>query len=102
MSPEQMQAADLTAASDVWALALLLWEMMTESKPWEGVYNSFEHLKQATLYQGVRVPMPLSCGKYPASYTRNIHSGMRAMVRIESTPPPYLPPSLLSSRLCGM
>ena len=43
-----MQSDELSAASDVWALAMLLWEMLTERKPWEGVFHDFEGLRSAT------------------------------------------------------
>ena len=34
MSPEQLRGEDLTAAADVWALGVVLWELAAEAKPW--------------------------------------------------------------------
>ena len=34
------QGAELTEAVDVWALGMLMWELMMEAKPWQGIYRS--------------------------------------------------------------
>jgi hypothetical protein len=86
--PLQMQSHELSAGSDVWALAMLLWEMMTESKPWEGIFHDFEGLRSATL-RGARVPMPASTGRFPKEYVGFIRSGTRTLVH---PPPPAIPP----------
>jgi serine/threonine protein kinase len=35
MAPEQLQGKSITLKVDVWALGVLLWEIVTEQKPWE-------------------------------------------------------------------
>lgn len=35
MAPEQLQGKSITLKVDVWALGVLLWEIVTEQKPWD-------------------------------------------------------------------
>lgn len=49
MSPEQMSGEPLTEAVDVWAMAVMLWEVLMDTKPWEGRYSDFNMLKHAIL-----------------------------------------------------
>ena len=102
MPPEQMQGAELTEAVDVWALAMLLWEMMVEAKPWEGVYTDFAQLKEAVC-RGERVEVPPSAAAaFPAGYVAVIKAGTSMQVRADTAragvggeqrpPSPPLPP----------
>ncbi len=86
MAPEQMQGAELTGAVDVWALAMLLWEMMTESKPWDGLYPDFVQLREAVC-RGERVQIPpSSAATYPVGYIAVIKAGTSFTV---FTAPPH-------------
>jgi len=74
MAPEQMQGHPLTVKTDVWAFALLLWEMMCERKPWDGVHSDYEVLRAATL-RGDRLPLPDDLRGWPAEYVAAIRDG---------------------------
>lgn len=76
MAPEQMTGEPLTEAVDVWALAIMLWEVMMDTKPWEGRYTDFGHLKQAIL-RGEKLHMPASCHPYPPCFINAIKLGMQ-------------------------
>ena len=75
MAPEQMKGLPLTLRVDIWAFSLLLWEMVTEKKPWNGVYDDYEQLKAATL-KGKVVPFPKSIEGWPAGYLNAMVEGM--------------------------
>jgi len=74
MAPEQMQGHPLSAKTDSWAFALLLWEMMCQRKPWDGLVDDFEQLKVKTL-RGDRLPMPDDRTGWPADYLDLIAAG---------------------------
>ena len=76
MAPEQMTGEPLTEAVDVWALAVMLWEVMMDTKPWEGRYSDFAKLKQAIL-QGEKLHLPPICHPFPNSYVNAIKLGMQ-------------------------
>mmetsp|Transcript_38647 Transcript_38647/g.90123 ORF Transcript_38647/g.90123 Transcript_38647/m.90123 type:complete len:480 (+) Transcript_38647:206-1645(+) len=76
MAPEQMTGEPLTEAVDVWALAVMLWEVMMDTKPWEGRYSDFAKLKHAIL-KGEKLHMPASCHPFPTNYANAIKLGMQ-------------------------
>ena len=82
MSPEQMRGEALTAASDVWALALLLWELAAEAKPWAdgggGEAGVAEKLRRVAA-AGAEVLLPEEWG-YPAGYAEAVRAGTRFQV----------------------
>ncbi len=89
MPPEQMQGAELTEAVDVWALAMLLWEMMTESKPFDGLYTDFAQLREAVC-RGERVQIPPSAAAaFPPRYVALIKTG--TCVLVSPTPHSFVP-----------
>jgi hypothetical protein len=76
----QMMGAELTEAVDVWALALLLWEVMTETKPWDGVYADFAQLREAVC-RGERIAVPAAAAAtFPAEYLAMIREGTNMKV----------------------
>ena len=48
MSPEQLQGKELTTASDIYSLGLVLYEMVTGVRPFQGESNWVESLKRLT------------------------------------------------------
>mmetsp|Transcript_31880 Transcript_31880/g.62229 ORF Transcript_31880/g.62229 Transcript_31880/m.62229 type:complete len:459 (+) Transcript_31880:221-1597(+) len=76
MAPEQMTGEPLTEAVDVWALAVMLWEVMMDTKPWEGRYSDFAKLKQAIL-KGEKLHLPSTCHPFPQCYLNAIKLGMQ-------------------------
>jgi serine/threonine-protein kinase len=67
MSPEQLQGSGLTVVSDVWALGVIMWEVMTEQKPWADRFTEFQGLKFAVL-RGERLRLPASPAPFPQGY----------------------------------
>ena len=87
----QMQSHELSAASDVWAMAMLLWEMMTESKPWDGLYPDFAQLREAVC-RGERVQIPPSAAAaYPVGYIAVVKAGTSFTVFIPPRTPRLTP-----------
>ncbi len=64
---------------DVWALAVMLWEVMMDTKPWEGRYTDFNKLKFAILH-GEKLQLPLSCQPFPPCYVNAHKLGMQTRV----------------------
>jgi serine/threonine protein kinase len=95
MSPEQLRGETLTAASDVWALALLLWEMAAQTKPWAagatGDADVAERLRMVAA-AGAEVALAEEWG-YPAGYAEAIRAGTRFLVSSCSSPRPSFSPS---------
>ena len=65
---------------DVWALAVMLWEVMMDTKPWEGRYTDFNKLKFAILH-GEKLQLPLSCHPFPPCFVNAHKLGMQTRVR---------------------
>ncbi len=76
MSPEQLQGSGLTVVSDVWALGVILWEVMAEKKPWDDRYSDFQGLKFAIM-RGERLHVPYPSPPFPQAYLDLISSCMQ-------------------------
>ena len=88
MPPEQMQGAKLPGAVDVRTLAMLLWEMITESKPFDGLYTEFAQLLEAVC-RGERVKIPPSAAAaYPVGYIAVINAATSFTVHSAPHPTP--------------
>ncbi|KAJ1483438.1 kinase-like domain-containing protein, partial [Baffinella frigidus] len=70
MAPEQIKGDDLSFAVDTWGMGVMLWEMMTNTKPWEGRFVDFNGLKKA-IVNGERLHTPRGT-PFPSSYVRSI------------------------------
>ena len=101
MSPEQMRGEALTAASDVWALALLLWELAAEAKPWAdggGGGPGVAEMLLRVAAAGAEVRLPEEWG-YPAGYAEAVRAGTRFQVtRCGRVRRPFLREEVSSSR----
>jgi eukaryotic-like serine/threonine-protein kinase len=60
MSPEQAQGLPLDARSDLYSVGVILFEMLTGSRPYSG--NSAVEIMQRHVY-GPRPPLPPDCGR---------------------------------------
>ncbi len=95
MSPEQLAGNDLTPRADVWALAMVLWELMASALPWAGLLSAAGPAALDTLRAAIRrgdrpaVPSPPPA-EYPEPYVAAIRAGMRFEVR---PPPPHSNPT---------
>ena len=76
MSPEQITGEPLTLAVDVWAFSIILWEVMMDQKPWEGVIVDFNQLRNA-IVRGQKLVLPESHKSFPNSYIHAIKIGMQ-------------------------
>jgi serine/threonine protein kinase len=76
MSPEQLQGSGLTVVSDVWALGVIMWELMTGKKPWDDRYSEFQGLKFAIM-RGEKLRIPHPCPPYPQAYIDLIFACMQ-------------------------
>eukprot|EP00960_Hanusia_phi_P030986 749003-Hanusia_phi.AAC.2 len=76
MAPEQLQGQELTEAVDNWALAVVLWEIMMDKKPWEGRFSDFKYLKAAVV-NGEKLHLPADPRPYPPCYLNVIKLGMQ-------------------------
>ena len=89
MSPEQLRGEVLTAASDVWALSLLLWEMLAEAKPWSdgaaGEAGVAETLQRVAAH-GANIRMPPVAVCFPLQYVESIWTGLQLQVRVLVAP----------------
>mmetsp|Transcript_11650 Transcript_11650/g.40227 ORF Transcript_11650/g.40227 Transcript_11650/m.40227 type:complete len:131 (+) Transcript_11650:1094-1486(+) len=79
MAPEQLQGQELTESVDNWALAVVLWEIMMDKKPWEGRFSDFKYLKAAVL-NGEKLHLPVDPRPYPPCYVNMIKLGMQYKV----------------------
>lgn len=71
LAQEIIKAEPATAASDVFALAVVLWELLTFRIPWEGMGSTSI---ASELFQGKRLPMP-DIKDVPGEDTKH-HHGM--------------------------
>lgn len=76
MSPEQITGEPLTLAVDVWAFSIILWEVMMDQKPWEGVIADFNQLRHA-IVRGQTLVTPHTHRSFPPSYLNAIRIGMK-------------------------
>ena len=76
MAPEQMMGAELTEAVDTWALAVMLWEIMMDQKPFDGRFPDFNSLKNAII-RGEQLHIPTNIAPYPSCYANIIELGMQ-------------------------
>mmetsp|Transcript_10124 Transcript_10124/g.24954 ORF Transcript_10124/g.24954 Transcript_10124/m.24954 type:complete len:604 (+) Transcript_10124:217-2028(+) len=79
MAPEQITGEPLTLAVDVWAFSIILWEVMVNIKPWEGVVADFNQLKQG-IVNGLKLEIPNNTG-YPPAFIQAIKLGMQTKAR---------------------
>jgi len=79
MAPEQITGEPLTLAVDVWAFSIILWEVMVNVKPWEGVVADFIQLKQG-IVNGLKLEIPKNTG-YPPAFIQAIKIGMQTKAR---------------------
>uniref|UniRef100_A0A6U4L2H0 Protein kinase domain-containing protein n=1 Tax=Hemiselmis andersenii TaxID=464988 RepID=A0A6U4L2H0_HEMAN len=79
MAPEQITGEPLTLAVDVWAFSIILWEVMVNIKPWEGVVTDFNQLRQG-IVNGLKLEIPSNTG-YPAAFIQAIKLGMQTKAR---------------------
>ena len=89
MSPEQLAGDPLTRSSDVWQMAVLLWEVLGQRQPWADVLdpNDLAALQEAVLRQGARLPR-LS----PAGLPPQVHAMADGLLaRCFAGPPPERP-----------
>jgi serine/threonine protein kinase len=70
MSPEQVAAKSLTPSSDVFALGIVLWEMLAMSRLFQGKTE----VETIRMVQAARLPRKLS------EYNREIDAGLEAIV----------------------
>lgn len=75
MAPEQMMGQPLTESTDLWALAVVLWEVAAEQKPWSW-FSDFATLKSAVVH-GHRLPLPGPASGYPKGYVEVMYAGMQ-------------------------
>ncbi len=68
MSPEQAMGRDLTAASDVYAIGILLWEMLTGARPFDG--NS----PMEVMLKHINDPIPELPDGVGGAYRRELHA----------------------------
>ena len=68
-------------SSDVWALAVVLWEMLTCLKPWKGLVTGFVELRDAVGHKGCTLPLPPRASEFPHGYIRALQGGMQSKVR---------------------
>jgi len=66
MAPEQLGGKMLTLKADTWALGVIMWELITEKKPWEDKapgkaivgMQGLEYLRDQVVTKGQRLPQP--------------------------------------------
>eukprot|EP00960_Hanusia_phi_P036111 752152-Hanusia_phi.AAC.1 len=57
MAPEQLQGQDLTLKVDVWAMGVIMWELINESIPWrDRDFNSRKEMAELVAVKGLRLP----------------------------------------------
>jgi serine/threonine protein kinase len=83
MAPEQITGEPLTLAVDVWAFSIILWEVMVNVKPWEGVVSDFNQLRQG-IVNGLKLEIPQNTG-YPPAFIQAIKRGMQTKARDRSS-----------------
>mmetsp|Transcript_2397 Transcript_2397/g.4818 ORF Transcript_2397/g.4818 Transcript_2397/m.4818 type:complete len:601 (-) Transcript_2397:414-2216(-) len=78
MAPEQITGEPITLAVDVWAFSIILWEVMVNQKPWDGVVTDFNQLKQG-IVSGLKLEIPKN--NYPPAFVQAIKIGMQTQAR---------------------
>jgi serine/threonine protein kinase len=89
MSPEQLAGHPLTRSSDVWQMAVLLWEVLGQRHPWAEILdpNDLAAMQEAVLRHGARLPRLSPAGLPPA-----VHAAADGLLaRCFTAPPPARP-----------
>ena len=88
---EQLAGKELSSRTDVWAFAMVLWEIMMEQLPWNGAFTDMGQLKEA-IVRGDRPPMHRHVTElFPAPYCAMITAGMQFEVTATAPPSPPAP-----------
>uniref|UniRef100_A0A7S3QZF2 Protein kinase domain-containing protein n=1 Tax=Dunaliella tertiolecta TaxID=3047 RepID=A0A7S3QZF2_DUNTE len=64
------ELGQLTEKVDIWSLAIVMWELVTRTVPWEGL-NALEYL-QCMVVDGARLPLPSADEVCPLAWRRLI------------------------------
>jgi serine/threonine protein kinase len=63
MAPEVLLGRSVDHKADVYSFGILLWELYTRQKPWEGMFESEDELINAVCDEEERPPIPPECPK---------------------------------------
>jgi serine/threonine protein kinase len=58
MSPEQLGGLSLSFSADVWSFGVVIWELVTESLPWNEVASDLWAMRKRVFDEGHHLPIP--------------------------------------------
>jgi serine/threonine protein kinase len=58
MSPEQLGGLSLSFSADVWAFGVVMWELVTETLPWNEVASDLWAMRKRVFEEGHHLPIP--------------------------------------------
>ena len=71
MPPEQLSGGLLTPKTDVWALGVLLWELLVGRPAWvdvaKGRLSDYDLFRRLVITEGVRLPTPANAAAMAAA-----------------------------------
>mmetsp|Transcript_17843 Transcript_17843/g.58671 ORF Transcript_17843/g.58671 Transcript_17843/m.58671 type:complete len:846 (-) Transcript_17843:74-2611(-) len=79
MAPEQLQGQDLTLKVDVWAMGVIMWELVNEVIPWKDKdFNNRKEMAELVAVKGTRLPRTPE-NRLPPGFSKPYHALLDSM-----------------------